>query len=110
MTRQVDERLCGIWIPDPSQAQAERWASIEISPAGWLRFIVRSLSGPGLVEHEYRVPSPGRLSVLEADGRWTHQRYSVEDGPILILGARRYVTAADANDRPWPADAVRPPD
>jgi len=106
MTRRIDERLCGSWIPDPAQPQAERWASLEISPAGWLRFLVRTPAGPRSLEHEYRVPSSGRLRILEADGHWTEQPYAIEAGPRLVLGARRYVAAADPTDRPWPTETI----
>jgi hypothetical protein len=103
MTRLVDERLFGSWIPDPGQADSERWASMEISPAGWFRFVVRE--GPGLrtVEHEYRVPSAGNLRIEETDGTWTEQRYTVDDGPVLVMGGRRFVPALDPAARPWPA-------
>ena len=73
MTRRIDERLSGGWIPDPTQADAERWASMEISPAGWLRFLVRDGDGIRHVEHEYAVPEDGTLEVREDSGKLTRQ-------------------------------------
>ncbi len=107
MTRRIDDRLAGAWIPDPAQADAERWASMEISPAGWLRFIVLDGGEIQRLEHDYRVPEDGTLEVREDDGTMTLQAYRLEEpGPVLVLDGRRFVRATDPTARPWPASTA----
>jgi hypothetical protein len=109
VTRRIDDRLSGAWIPDPAQADAERWASMEISPAGWMRFIVHDRGGIQRLEHDYVVPQDGTLEVREEDGTATRQAYQLEEpGPVLILEGRRFVRAIDPADRPWP-ELTEPP-
>ena len=106
MSRHIDDRLAGAWIPDPEEADAERWASMEISPAGWLRFVVLDEGRVQRLEHDYRVPQEGVLEVREDDGTLTRQAYRLEEpGPVLILDGRRFVRAVDPTARPWPAQA-----
>ena len=103
MSRRIDDRLAGGWIPDPDQPDAERWASMEISPAGWLRFIVLDGGEIQRFEHDYSVPQDGTLEVREEDGKVTRQAYRLEEpGPVLVLDGRRFVRAIDPTARPWP--------
>jgi len=107
MSRRIDDRLAGGWIPDPGQPEAERWASMEISPAGWLCFIVLHGGGIRRLEHDYTVPDDGTLEVREDDGTVTRQVYRLEEpGPVLVLDGRRFVRAIDPTVRPWPASVV----
>ncbi|HEY7942847.1 MAG TPA: hypothetical protein VID25_12970 [Candidatus Limnocylindrales bacterium] len=104
MSRRIDDGLAGAWIPDPAQPDAERWASMEISPAGWLRFIILDGGTIRHLEHDYSVPDHGTLEVREDDGTLTRQVYRLEEpGPVLILDGRRFIRAIDPTDRPWPA-------
>ncbi len=107
MSRRIDDRLAGAWIPDPDQPDADRWASMEISPAGWLRFIVLDGGDIQRLEHDYSVPDDGTLEVREDDGTVTRQAYQLEEpGPVLVLHGRRFVRAIDPTARPWPATAA----
>jgi hypothetical protein len=107
VTRRIDDRLPGAWIPDPAQPDAERWASMEISPAGWLRFIVHDDGKIQRLEHDYVAPQVGTLEVRENDGTTTRQTYRLEEpGPVLILDGRRFLRAVDPADRPWPASTA----
>lgn len=82
---------------------------MEISPAGWLRFIVHDRGEIRHLEHDYVVPHDGTLEIREDDGTTTRQTYRLEEpGPVLTVDGRRFVRAVDPAARPWPATTEPP--
>ena len=104
-----DERLLGIWLPDPARPDAAYRASLEFRPDGRLRFTILEADGVRELVHRYRIERDGWLAIKEQGRTWEREPYRIGEDDALHFGTGRYVRGSDARARPWPPELTGEP-
>ena len=104
-----DERLWGVWVPDPERPDAAYRASLEFTQRGVLRFTVLEPGGIRELHQRYRVDAEGWLAIKERGRAWEREAYRIGEDDALHFGTGRYIRASDPRDRPWPPELTGEP-